>query len=332
MSPRRWPLGLALAAWLGPLAQAAWAQEAPDMKALLAFVRWEGLLACLPLVLGAWALLHLLQGLSERLAQRFAHRRPLIQQGTTVLRFAVYLGTLATGVFLGFRLDSTALAVLGGGLAFAVGFALRDVVAAFIAGLLIIFDRPFQVGDRVSYAGEYGDIVKIGLRSVRMNTLDHNLVTIPNNKVLTDVTSSGNYGALEMQVAMSFHIGLDQDPRRAMALVEEACLVSPYVHLEQAVPVLLAQVCLAGGLLAFEIKARPYVYDHKQEKAFVTDVTLRVWEAFRAHGIQPPALLHRGVAPPSPEADLAPSAPEGEAPHPPEAKAKAPRKRAKPET
>jgi hypothetical protein len=51
-----------------------------------------------------------------------------------------------------------------------------------------MFDRPFQVGDRVSYGGEYGDIIKIGLRSVRMNTLDDNIITIPNNKVFTDVT------------------------------------------------------------------------------------------------------------------------------------------------
>src|SRR4051812_22270601 len=48
--------------------------------------------------------------------------------------------------------------------------------------------QPFQVGDRVQFSGEYEDILKIGLRSVRMNTLDHNVVTIPNNKVLTDST------------------------------------------------------------------------------------------------------------------------------------------------
>src|SRR5690606_33860764 len=98
---------------------------------------------------------------------------------------------------LSVRLDARTLAVIGGALAFAVGFAMRDVVAAFIAGITIIFDRPFQVGDRVRFAGEYGDILKIGLRSVRLLTLDNVIVTIPNNKILTDVTASGNYGAPE---------------------------------------------------------------------------------------------------------------------------------------
>ena len=84
------------------------------------------------------------------------------------------------------------LPVVGGAGAFAVGFAMRDLVAAVIAGVTIMFDTPFQVGDRVQYAGQYGDIIQIGLRSVRMRTLDDNIVTIPNNKILTDVTSSGN--------------------------------------------------------------------------------------------------------------------------------------------
>jgi hypothetical protein len=163
---------------------------------------------------------------------------------------------------------------------------------ALIAGITIMFDRPFHVGDRVSYAGQYGDIVKIGLRSVRMNTLDHNLITIPNNKVLTDVTSSGNYGALVMQVAMDFYIGVDQDAKLAAELVREACLTSPYVYLDRPVPVLVRQTLLES-YAAIHLKARPYVFDCKYEKPFETDVHLRVLDAFRSSGILPPAVLFR---------------------------------------
>jgi small-conductance mechanosensitive channel len=199
---------------------------------------------------------------------------------------------------LSVRLDSTAVTVIGGALAFAVGFAMRDLVAAFIAGITIMFDRPFQVGDRVMYAGEYGDIVQIGLRSVRMNTLDHNLVTIPNNKILTDVTSSGNYGSLEMQVPLDFYVGIDQDIKRAMELVREACLTSPYIFFHQPVPILAKQTILQDYVV-FHLKARPYVFDCRYEKPFETDVHLRVLQAFRKHGILPPAILHRQVGEPS---------------------------------
>jgi small-conductance mechanosensitive channel len=268
------------------------AQDAPDLGRIAQFVRWGGIAASIPIVLGAMFLLRLVGSAGERLSARFSNRRPTIQKIQTTLRFLLYIVAFAVTIGLSIRLDPTALTVIGGAMAFAVGFALRDLVASFIAGITIMFDRPFQVGDRVAYGGEYGDIIQIGLRSVRMNTLDHNIITIPNNKVFTDVTSSSNYGALEMQVGMEFYVGVDQNVKLAAELVREACLTSPYVFLEQPIPVFVRQVILQN-YVAFQLKARPYVFDCKYEKPFETDVHYRVLEAFRMHGIHPPTVLHR---------------------------------------
>lgn len=290
MNARRLAARLALGAFFAPAV--ALAQDAPDFTRLAQFIRWGGVAASIPIALGGMFLIRLIDDLGERLSKRFSNRRPTFQKIQTTLRFFLYIVTLAVAVSLSVRLDPTALTVIGGALAFAVGFALRDLVASFIAGITIMFDRPFQVGDRVSYGGEYGDIIQIGLRSVRMNTLDHNIITIPNNKVFTDVTSSGNYGSLEMQVAMDFYIGMDQDAPLAAEIIREACLTSPYVFLAMPVPVLAKQVIL-HDYVAFHLKARPYVFDCKYEKPFETDVHFRVLEAFRKRGIDPPAMLHR---------------------------------------
>ncbi len=272
----------------------ALAQEAPDIGALAGFIRWGGLLFSVFVVAGALLLLRVIGTLADRLGQRFTHRRLTVQKMESFVRFLVYIATGGLVLGLSVRLDSAGLTVIGASLGFAIGFAMRDLVAAFIAGITIMFDRPFQVGDRVQYAGEYGDIIKIGLRSVRMNTLAHNIVTIPNNKVLTDVTSSGNYGALEMQVAMDFYVGVDQDLDRAEGIVHEACITSRFCYLDKPVPVLAKQVILQD-YVAYEVKARPYVLDVKYEKAFETDVHTRVRKAFLKHGIQPPAMLHRAI-------------------------------------
>jgi small-conductance mechanosensitive channel len=282
-------------AWLlASRAAVASAQEIGDVSRLAEFVRWGGVAASIPIILGGLFLIRVVENAGDRFSLRFSNRRPTIQKVQTTARFFLYIMIFGLTVGLSIRLDQTALTVIGGALAFAVGFALRDLVASFIAGITIMFDRPFQVGDRVSYGGEYGDIIKIGLRSVRMNTLDHNIITIPNNKVFTDVTSSGNYGALEMQVAMDFYVGVDQDVKRASEVIREACLTSPYVFLVQPVPVYVKQVIL-HEYMAIQIKARPYVFDCKYEKLFETDVHLRVLEAFREHGIAPPAMLHRRI-------------------------------------
>ncbi len=272
----------------------AYAQDAPDLGRIAELVRWGGVFASIPVLIGALFLIRLIENIGDRLSKQFSNRRPTIQKIQTTARFFIYIATLIVTMGLSVRLDSTALTVIGGALAFSIGFALRDVVAAFIAGITIMFDRPFQVGDRVSYGGEYGDIIKIGLRSVRMNTLDHNIITIPNNNVFTGVTSSGNYGELEMQVPMDFYIGVDQDAKLAAEIIREACLTSPYIFLDEPVPVLIKQEILQN-YIAINLKARPYVFDCKYEKPFETDVHFRVLEAFREHGIGSPAVLHRSI-------------------------------------
>ncbi len=294
----RWFKTLSIITPILLFAAPAFAQDAPDVTKLAGVIRWGGVIFAVFVIVGAMVALRVVGNVAERLSLRFTNRRPTIQKVESIVRFAVYIIAIGLALTLSLKLDATTLAVVGGSLAVAVGLSLRDLVASFIAGITIIFDRPFQVGDRVAFAGEYGDIIKIGLRSTRMNTLDHNIITIPNNKVLTDVPASGNWGALEMQTPFDFYIGVDQDAELAAALIREACLTSPYVFLEQPIPVLAKQVILQD-YIAMHLKCRPYVFDCKYEKPFETDVHFRVAKAFREHGILPPAVLHRQVDSPA---------------------------------
>jgi small-conductance mechanosensitive channel len=283
--------GLAALAVLG-VARGASAATDPDLGQIVTFVRWSGVLVSIGVIVGTAILLRFLGRLADQLGARFGHRRLLIHKVWSFARFFLYLTAGGVVVSLSFQFNQTVLALVGGTLAVAIGFAMRDLVAAMIAGITIMLDRPFQVGDRVEYGGEYGDIVAIGLRSVRMVTLDDNVVTIPNNKVLTDVTSCGNYGALDMQVSVHFHIGTDQDFDAALEIIREALTTSRFAFLEKPVVVLMEQV-LDGSVAALHLRGKAYVLDTKYEKAFVTDVTQSVLRAFREQGIQPPAVLHR---------------------------------------
>lgn len=285
---------LLAACFFAPNAWADTGTETPDLGKLAEFVRWGGVLASIPVIVGAMFAIQVVERFGDRLSTRFANRRPTIQKVQTTARFTIYVVTFIIVISFSIRLDSTALTVVGGSLAFAVGFALRDLVASFIAGITIMFDRPFQVGDRVAYGGTYGDIIKIGLRSVRMSTLEHYIITIPNNRVFTDVTSAASYGVLEMQVVMDFYIGVDQDAKLAAEVIREACLTSPYIYLAQPVPVYAKQVIL-HEYVAFQLKARPYVFDCKYEEPFMSDVHLRVREAFIERGIAAPSVLARFV-------------------------------------
>jgi small-conductance mechanosensitive channel len=170
----------------------------------------------------------------------------------------------------------------------------------------MLFDRPFQVGDRVTFGDTYGDVISLGMRSVKLRTLDDNIVTIPNSTFLTNVTSCGNYGVLDMQVVMDFHMAPDQDINRAMELIREAAATSCYIFLAKPIHVRVKEEIIENHF-AIRLRLKAYVLDTTYEKAFETDVTLRVLEAFRAEPIRPPAMLHRSLD--AVQKELATSAP-----------------------
>ena len=231
---------------------------------------------------------------AEGLGERFTDRRLLIHQIGSFGRFFIYfLGAL--GILLAvLSRDTAAWVAVGGAVAVSVGFALKDLVSSLVAGLVILVDRPFQVGDRVTFGQWYGEIRHIGLRSVRLMTLDDTQVTIPNNLFLTDVVASGNAGAVDMMIQMDFHIGIDQEVDRAKAIVREALISSRFVNLSRPWAVVVSEV-FGGSCPALRLRAKAYVLDVRFEKAFETDVTERVAQAFRDGGIGRPAVLHRSV-------------------------------------
>ncbi|MCF8710175.1 mechanosensitive ion channel family protein [Rhizorhapis sp. SPR117] len=279
--------GLGLTAAAPALAQAN--VDTDTLNKLGGVIRWSGVVTSLLVIAGAWTLLRLLGRFVNAFSNEFSSRRLTLQKLSILTQFFIYIVTTAVVLLLSFRLDDTALALIGGTVAVAVGFAIKDLVASFIAGLIVMLDRPFQVGDRVTFGGEYGDITAIGLRSVRMQTLDDNTITIPNSKFLSDITSSGNYGALDMQVVMDFYIASGQDIDLARNIINEAALSSRYVFLAKPVVVLVTQ-WVSDYMSGVRLRLKAYVLDTRHEKSFETDVNMRVLKTFQDKQIAAPSI------------------------------------------
>ena len=273
----------------GHTALAEDAQSIDNLHQFASLIRWSGVVFSFIIVFVAWLLLRFTQSIVDGISSQFAQRRMLMQKLQSFFQFFIYMSTGITVFMLSFRVDERVLALIGGTLAVSVGFALKDLTASFIAGLTIMIDRPFQVGDRVTFEGHYGDIIAIGLRSVRMQTLTDDIITIPNNKFLNEVAMSGNYGALDMQVVIPFYVGMDQDINAARDIIQEAASSSRYIHLPKPVVVLVKQT-ITDNYLAIQLTCKAYVVDIKFEKLFATDITLRVMQEFRKSDIYPPSI------------------------------------------
>lgn len=263
-----------------------------DATQILQFIRPGSTPTALIIIAFAWAAVQLLRKVSEQLGARMVDRRLAINQLATILRFVIYIGTIAAIVPIVFVLSDEMLLALGGTIAVTLGFAFKDLTASIIAGITLLIDKPFQVGDRVSFDGYYGEIVAIGLRSVRLVTLDDNLVTIPNNKFLNDSVSSGNAGELNMLIQLDFFIAIDQDLAAAKRIAREAITSCPYAYLDKPWAVLVNEV-VHEQYFALRIRTKVYVMDVRNEKLLESDVTERIVRGFAEVNIQRPAILYR---------------------------------------
>jgi MscS family membrane protein len=125
-------------------------------------------------------------------------------------------------VFLAyFGVDVTALsAALGlGGLA--VTLAAQDTISDMIAGVIILVDRPFRVGDRIEIrgAGTWGDVVDIGLRTTRIRTRDNRLIILPNSTIGSDQIMNYSYPDASYRSETHLSVGYDTDLEVARRLI-----------------------------------------------------------------------------------------------------------------
>lgn len=270
-----------------------------DPSQVLGLIRFGGLVSGATAIAMTWVAARLLGWLASRATERFGSQKLVIGRLSAFVRFAVYVLGGLLAVNYAFASSREVLTLLGGTLAVTLGLSLKDQTSSIFAGVMILIEKPFQEGDRITFGGYYGEVRSIGLRSVRLVTLDDNEVTIPNSKFLTDAVSSGNSGALTMMVQSDFFVGADQDILTAKQIVREAVTTSPYFCPDLPWTVLVNQVPV-GQVVAVRLRAKAYVMKLDYEKTFESDVTERVLEGFANDQIGPPAMIVRTLPSPAP--------------------------------
>lgn len=111
------------------------------------------------------------------------------------------------------------LAIVGAA-GFVIAFALQDSLSNFASGIMILFFRPFDVGDVVDAGGVSGKVVKMNLVSTTIKTFDNKDMVVPNNKIWQDVITNAT-GVQTRRVDMEFGIGYDDDIDLAQEILED---------------------------------------------------------------------------------------------------------------
>ncbi|MBW2119213.1 MAG: mechanosensitive ion channel family protein [Deltaproteobacteria bacterium] len=199
----------------------------------------------------------------------------------------------ATGIIL--ALDVLGLNIMpfvaGAGVAgIAIGFAAKDTLSNLIAGVLLIIDRPFEVGDRIEIwtapknSATWGDVIDIGLRATKIKTTDNIVIIIPNNEIMTrDII---NYTTITKEIRVRIPIGIayDADIKKAKALIIKVALELDWAMREPAPKVVVRNF----GESAVDLQARIWISEPRRRMDTISHVTDRVKEVFQEEGIEIP--------------------------------------------
>ncbi|NEO31264.1 MAG: mechanosensitive ion channel family protein [Symploca sp. SIO3C6] len=221
--------------------------------------------------------------LSERVDREW---RLGIKQSLPFLRTLVL--TIAVVILLNLFVDLSPNNVLAltGTVSVALGFAFKDYASSVIAGLIALFENPYRVGDRVQIEEHYGEVTSYGLRGIRMQTPEDNLVSIPHNKIWTTAISNANTGQLEAQVVTQFHLAHEIDVELVIRILERVAYTSKYTQLKLPILVLVEEK--PWGKL-FELKSYPM--DAREEFIYKTDLIKRANRVFAKYHLTYPRIL-----------------------------------------
>jgi small-conductance mechanosensitive channel len=222
--------------------------------------------------------------LEKRLLSRSKLDPTARQAAASIFQYSVVIiGLLIIVQTVG--LDLTTLNILAGAVGIGVGFGLQNIANNFISGLIILFEKPIKLGDRIEVAGVEGDVVRIGARSTTVVTNDNIFIIVPNSRFISEnvINWSGNDPKVRLRATVS--VAYTSDVGLVENLLLEVAQENPDV-LEQPQPAVRLMEFGDSGL-HFELRVWTTALLHRKG-TLVSALNLAILEKFRARGVEIP--------------------------------------------
>ncbi len=178
--------------------------------------------------------------------------------------------------------------IAGAGVAgIAIGFAAKDTLSNLIAGVLLIVDRPFEVGDRIevwtapSGSATWGDVIDIGLRATKIKTTDNIVIVIPNNEIMKrDII---NYTIITSKIRVRVNIGIayDADMEKAKGLIIKVADSAEWIAKDPVPKVVVRNF----GASSVDLQLRVWINDDIKRMDTISYITDNIKTLFDKEGI-----------------------------------------------
>ncbi|MCB2029741.1 MAG: mechanosensitive ion channel, partial [Rhodoferax sp.] len=203
--------------------------------------------------------------------------------GTLARYLVLLIGLLAIVQTAG--IDLTTFNVLAGAVGIGVGFGLQNVVSNFIAGVIIMFERPIKIGDRIVVDEVEGNVVEIGARGTTVLGNDNIAVIVPNSKFITENVINWKYNDDKVRFRIPVSVAYGSDARQVERLLLELAAADADVLADP--PPAVRFMAFGDDGLQFELRAwSASLVDRKGR--LISQLNFAIYERFQREGIEFP--------------------------------------------
>ena len=197
-----------------------------------------------------------------------------------VVMFGLLIGVETVGVNL------SSLAVIAGALGVGIGFGLQNIVSNFVSGLIILAERPIQIGDRVDLGNNtVGKVVRIGARATHVLTNDNIMVIVPNSEFIAGRVVNWTHIDPRVRLRLSVGVSYTSDPHRVEKLLLEIAEGNPNVLKDPAPTVVFKE--FGESSLTFELRVWSGDMAHRPG-TLESQLNFAIWDKFKENGIEIP--------------------------------------------
>jgi len=202
----------------------------------------------------------------------------------SILRYLILtIGFLLIIQTVGINLSS--ITILLGALGVGIGFGLQNITNNFVSGLIILFERPVKVGDRIEVAGVTGDVKDISMRATTIVTNDNISIIVPNSEFISSTVI--NWSHTDRKVRFNFPVGVSykENPTQIKEILLEVALNNPGVMQEPKSDVLFTEY----GENALKLNLRVWTRDYIDRPGVLkSQLYYEIFKRFREKGIEIP--------------------------------------------
>ncbi|WP_200385938.1 mechanosensitive ion channel domain-containing protein [Thiocapsa imhoffii] len=148
-----------------------------------------------------------------------------------------------------------------------------------------VIEMPYRQGDWVEVKGNYGEVVKVSMRTLELVTPDDTRVSIPHLQLWNEAIFNANNGGPELQCVADFYLHPQHRADQVRQALHDVAITSPYLQLNQPLAVVVREQPWGT-----HYRLRAYPVDPRQQFRFVSDLTARGRVALQALGAQPAAV------------------------------------------